>query len=442
MKKLIYTKFSKYTSRLTLAVVALFVAGSSSLPIFLGNASAVSGLTNRSLSMSSGVSAATGVKYTYTFTTQNASTIQSIKLIACDAAINTYNRQSSASTTGCTAPNLMNINLGSQSGTNTFTNTTAFTKAAGSGNCTSANNVLCLTRTQGASETAGAKSFVWDTQTNPTIPSGNGYSFYIGIYLYTDTGWTTPTADMSAGSGTTVAGAVVSSLLVQAQVAEILVFCVGSTSVDDATTAVGNASSCSGSTVDLGTLDPTSINFSKANGNNLNGVAIMRTNATNGSAVYYDAVQDTGTAHLGALRIQGSNCTTVPGSCINSVGTSQTKFTAGTQDFGMAVAGTNCGTETAAGYYSCVYSSGTEHLAPQAPYIGRTGNYCATNCNGASDNGFAWDESGASAKIAQASSSNVVADEALILKFAATPSITNTFGQYQVKVDFTAVPTF
>ena len=167
----------------------------------------------------------------------------------------------------------------------------------------------------------------------------------------------------------------------------------------------------------------------------------MRTNAINGSAVYYDAIQDTGTAHLGALRIPGSNCTTVPGSCITSQGTSQGTFTAGTQKFGMTVAGTNCGTETAGGYYSCTYSSGTEHLVPQTPYVGRTGNYCSpTNCNG--NNGFAWDETGTAGKLAQASSSNVVADEALVLKFAATPSITNTFGAYQVKADFTAVPSY
>jgi len=332
----------------------------------------------------------------------------------------------------------MNINGGAQVGSltigNGWTNTGAFSiQASTLGNCTPANNVLCIKRTAGSAETAISHILSWNGQTNPTYATST--SFYIGIYLYSDASFATPT-----DSGT-VASAVIPALTIQAQVAEILVFCVGTTSVDDATTAVGSASSCSGSTVDLGTLDPTAINYSFTNGNNLNGVAILRTNAINGSAVFYDAIQDTGTAHLGALRIPGSNCTTVPGSCITSQGTSQGTFTAGTQKFGMTVAGTNCGTETAGGYYACVYSGGSEHLVPQSPYVGRTGNYCSpSNCNG--NNGFAWDETGTAGKIAQASSNNVVADEALILKFAATPSITNTFGAYQVKADFTAVPTF
>jgi hypothetical protein len=36
----------------------------------------------------------------------------------------------------------------------------------------------------------------------------------------------------------------------------------------------------------------------------------------------------------------------------------------------------------------------------------------------------------------------VVADEALILRFAATPSITTPFGAYAAQTDFIAVPTY
>jgi hypothetical protein len=428
---------AKHLFRIPILLTVLILLSSAAAPLLLlgGHAKAAQ-LTVRSLSISSGQSAATSVIYTYGFTTVTVGSIQSLKFVACTTATATYGFASTASTTGCTAPTGLNINGASvaQQGTNTFTTTTAFARdGTGGGNCTPANNVFCAKRTQAASETAVAKTVAFNNITNPTV-SGSGTTFYVGVYIYSDTAWATPT-----DSGT-VASAVVPALTVTAAVAEILVFCVGSTSVDDATTAVGSASSCSGTTVDLGTLDPTAINYSKTSGNNLNGVAILRTNAINGSAVYYDAIQDTGTLHLGALRIPGSNCTTVPGSCITSKA-AQGVFTAGTQDYGMTIAGTNCGTETAGGYYSCVYSSGTEHLVPQTGYIGQAGGYCSpANCN--SGNGFKWDESGAASQIAAASANNVVADEALVLKFAATPTITNTFGAYQVKVDFTAVPTY
>jgi hypothetical protein len=342
-----------------------------------------------------------------------------------------------------TGININNASSVSTPGTG-WTSATAFTySAAGAHNCNpsvagATNNVLCLFRAVAGAETPASKVLSITLETNPTTANS---TFYVGIYLYSDasTYWNTPT-----DSGT-VAAAVVQTLTITAAVAEILVFCVGSTSVDDATTAVGSASSCSGTTIDLGTLDPTAINYPITNGtspNNKNGVAILRTNAVNGSSVYFDAIQDgTGTTHQGALRILGANCTTVPGSCITSKA-SQGVFTAGTQDFGVTIAGTNCGTETAGAYYSCVFGSGTEHLKAVSPYIGNTTSaFCSpTNCNG--NNGFIWDESGTSDQIATATSTNVVADEALILKFAATPSITNTFGGYTAKADFTAVPTF
>ncbi|HXY18138.1 MAG TPA: hypothetical protein VEH48_01810 [Candidatus Nitrosopolaris sp.] len=392
----------------------------------------------RSLSISSGVPGATGLSYTYTFTQPTVTTIQSIKFVACTTATSTYSL--SGSTLGsCTAPTGLNINAGSQVGTlaGNWQNTTGFTRQSSNLNdCdeNGNNNVLCITRTATSpNETATSKTLTWNTQTNPTTANS---TFYIGMYLYSDASFNSPT-----DSGT-VASAVVQTLTVDAAVAEILQFCIGSTAVDDATTAVGSCSSVSGTTVNIGTLDPTTINISPVNaggGNNVNGVAVLRTNAINGSSVSYDAIQaSSGTNHLGALRITGASCNAGnvnTDQCINSAGTTQTTFTAGTEDFGMTIGGTNCGTVTANSYYTCIYSSGSEHLVPSTNYVGATGSYGTTN-------GFAWQESGASTQIASAATNNTVADEALILKFAATPSISTPFGSYSVQVDFTTVATY
>jgi hypothetical protein len=97
----------------------------------------------------------------------------------------------------------------------------------------------------------------------------------------------------------------------------------------------------------------------------------------------------------------------------------------------MTVGGTNCGSTTA---YTCNYTTPTNHLAPSSNYIGNSGNAYGTG------NGFAWVEGGTVTQIASAS--QPVDDEALILKFAATPSITTPFGAYTVSSDYIAVTTY
>jgi len=425
------------------------------VPFVVPNITDAQQLTLRSLTMSSGVPSNSGVNNTYTFgfTTGSSATgtLQGMKFVACQTAVQTYGFASSASTTGCVAPTGLTFASAvwvSQTGILPTGSPVNFAvDGTGGGFCTPAANVLCAKRSSATTQTASlAITIKFSTITNPSLAGGNcsanGCSFYIGIYTY-QTSYATP-----IDSGT-VAGAVVQTLQVTAVVAEILQFCVGSTSVDDATTAVGNASSCSGTTVDLGTLNPTAINYPITNGtspNNVNGAAILRTNAINGSSVSYDSIQDTdsGSGQHGDLKIQGINCvggaSPNPNACITSKA-SQGVFTAGTSDFGMTIGGTNCGTETAGGYYTCSYSGGSEHLVPQTGYIGWASNYCGeATCN--AHNGFKWDDTGTSDTLAVAASNNVVADEALILQFAATPSITNTFGPYSVKVDFTALPTF
>jgi hypothetical protein len=356
--------------------------------------------------------------YTFNFTVPTTGTvIKSFGAAACTTAVGTCTTPTgftSASTVLSTQP----TNLGDAAGW------TISTATAGE---------LRITKSGDVATPTGAQTVVINNVQNPTTANT---AFYMRMTTYSDAAWTT-----AVDTGT-VAGAVTQTLTIGAQVAEILQFCVGSTAIDDATSAIG-ATCGAGTTVNIGTLDPSAVNISPVSANggtNTNGLAILRTNAVNGSAVFYDALQDTGTTHPGALRIAGANCTTNPYSCINSIGGTQAKITAGTQNFGMTIAGTNCG--TASTYYTCVYSSGSEHLVPSTNYVGKTGAYCSTNCNGTGENGFAWVEAGTSTQIASAASNNTVADEALVLKFAATPTITTTFGVYTVKADFTAVPTY
>lgn len=406
--------------RLFLASMCFLIVGFALLPFLLAPKAGAAQITSRKLTMSSARPDAANATTTYTFnfTVPTTGTIvKSFEADACTTAVGTCTTPTGflvSSSTLVTQP----TNLGDASGW------TISTATAGS---------LRITKTTNATTPTGAQTVVINNVQNPTTANT---AFYMRLTTYSDAAWTT-----AIDTGT-VAGTVTQTLTIGAQVAEILQFCVGSTAIDDATSAIG-ATCGAGTTVNIGTLDPTAVNVSPVSANggtNTNGLAILRTNAVNGSAVFYDAIQDSGTTHPGALRIAGANCTTNPYSCINSIGTTQAKITAGTQNYGMTIAGTNCG--TAATYYTCVYGSSSEHLVPSTNYVGQTGSYCVASACNTSGNGFAWVEGGTATQIASAASNNTVADEALILKFAATPSITTTFGVYTVKADFTAVPTY
>lgn len=422
MRKVISSKSSGYVKTAQLFGVALVVAVMSLASLFVTRDVGAAQITTRSLTISSGVPSASAQTYTYGFTTATSAAIQSIEFEACTTAIGT-----------CTGPTGQTINAGTEASRSGWTNATAFARnATGGGGCTPAANVLCLDRTQAASETAGARTLGWNTQTNPSTANT---AFFVRITTYSDTGWTT-----AVDTGT-VASAVVQTLTVNAAVAEILNFCVGSTTVNDATTSIAaDCTGVSGTSVNIGTLDPVSVNVSPINtngGNNSNGVAMVRTNASNGTVIYYDAIQQSGTNHQGTLRISGASCNAGNVStdqCIDAQGATQGTFSAGTEKFGMTVGGTNCGSTTS---YSCAYASGTNNLEPSTNYIGAAANAYGTS------NGFAWVESGTATQIADTpGGTKVIDDEALVLRFAATPSITTPFGSYTAQADFIAVPTY
>jgi hypothetical protein len=439
------------------------------MPFMLPRAAAYGQITSRSLTLSSGVPSATGVTYTFTFSTATAGVIQGLKFVACTNAVGTYPGGSCTAPAGMTASGdgFDNAAFASKSGWAPSSSDFA-ADHTGVNECIASPNVLCAKRTDSSSETSSPHTIIFNTIKNPstTVASPNGVAFYVGIYTYTTNTWANGTnTDFGA-----TASAVVQTLSASAAVAEILQFCVGSTTVDDTSTLISSdCSSLAGTSLNIGTLDTSTINISPVavdGGDSKSGVAMVRSNAGNGVVISYDAIQQTGTNHQGTLRINGSSCNTTgdPGAdgngntktdpCINAAGITQTTFTAGTEEFGMTVAGVNNGSTTS---YTCQYgytvptptgsstpivAGNTCDLMPASNYLGKGTN--ASDADYGTTNGFAWDETGTSRVIASSSSSTIkqVDDEALIMKFAATPSITTPFGTYTALTDLIAVPTY
>ena len=420
------------------------------------------------------------MSYTYTFTpastvpplSAGAAKVQGLKFMACTTAIATY-----PGIGGCTAPaglSFSGATFGTQSG---WQGATSFAvDNTGAHDCTPAANILCANRTDTTDQTSGAHTIKFNAITNPTLV-GSGFSFYVGIYTYKTNDYLA--TNLLDFGGT--ASAVVQTLETDAFVAEVLQFCVGSTLVDGvdtpvtdliATDCAGNqGTALTGTTMNIGTLDTSQINISPVannGGDGKNGVAMVRSNAGNGVIIDYDAIQQTGTNHLGTLRIGSASCDDPGGpnpnsggieglndnvdGCINAQGTTQQAFTAGTEKFGMTVAGVNSLGTTS---YTCQYGDSAESVAPGntchlEPSVGVAGlgGYLGDGGSGTetygTTNGFAWDETGTPTTIASSAASSVkqVDDEALILKFAATPSITTPFGRYAAQTDFIAVPTY
>jgi hypothetical protein len=288
----------------------------------------------------------------------------------------------------------------------------------------------CYTRTQ-ATTGGGA---VTHTIGGLVEPSGIG-TVYIRITTYSDTAYAT------AQDSGNVAISFNNRFTVNAQVQEVLTACVGNTTIDNATASiVSDCTAATGTSINLGNITNTAISINPVaagnGGDGNNAYFMVQTNAQSGVAVGYRAVQDTSS---GKLKVIGASCSgvTTTDQCFNSQGNTQAAFVAGTENFGMTVAGTNCASATAS--YTCVYASGSQHLKAVSGYQGQ-GTFGSSWTYGTS-NGFAFDDTGATTQ-ALASSTGAVANEALVLKYAATAQATTPTGVYQAQQDFIATPTF
>jgi hypothetical protein len=417
----------KFDRILSLALAAVFISASFS---FLNGTATAAQMTSRSVLISTGIAAA-ATDFTFTFTPSATTQIQSMRFTACTTALG-----------ACTAPAGLNIAAGTvgQSG---FQGATSFTKDTTSGGCTT-NNILCVTRTDATAQTLTSHAITMTGGTNQNGTNCSGAAnctFFVRMVSYSAANWTTPVDDG------TVAGSTTQLFTVNATIQEALSFCVGATTINDATTATPDCSSVSGTSLNLGTLQPTTTSVSPVvagnNGDGNNAIARLSTNASNGTNVTYKAFQQSGTNHQGTLRVGGATCNVGvvnTDQCINARGTTQGTITAGTEHFGMTVAAVNCAATTA---YTCTFAGGTYNLIRDADYDGTGANTYPTDTDlvaGTTNAGYAWDESGTPDSIA--ASTTVVDAEALIIKFAATPNIVTPTGSYTALADFVATPTY
>lgn len=276
-------------------------------------------------------------------------------------------------------------------------------------------------------------------------PSTTG-SYYARILTYNTTAgaiaYTSATPGTHIDDGA-VALSTAQQITVNAIVQERLDFCVGTTALVDASGAapVDCATGFgAGTSVNLGVIDSSTASASPVplanGGNNLNGAAMVRTNAVNGVGVTYFAEQDASTGtNKGALKVATANCVSsvsVVDQCFNSAGTTQVAINSTTsgEKFGMTISHVNRTSSVAA----------TANLIRDLAYDGNGTVNAACTAATVDSPCWAWDDSGTAQTIA--SSSTVVDDEMLLLRFGAVSGVTTPTGSYRVNSTYIATATF
>jgi len=296
-------------------------------------------------------------------------------------------------------------------------------------------NTLIVTRGAG-SYTAG----VAETITLGTGAANNGIdnpnatgSYYARMLSYAVAADAQGYTDTAPGTYTDYGGVALSTanqLTVTAQVQEQLTFCVGT--INGA--APADCSGLTGTAVNIGVVNSGAPSVSPVavvnGGNNVNGAAMVSTNASFGVVVTYYAEQATsGTNHLGSLRVAGATCNAgvvQTDSCFRSPST-QTAFDGASpnENFGVTIStiDTTSGTTT--------------NLVRDTNYDG----------DGTAAQGFAWREDGSTDALASSAAgaqpeNRVVDEEMLLLRFAARAAATTPTGVYTVTSTYIATSTF
>lgn len=413
-----------YKADLWLKVVVMIVASLLPALSMRSVAWAAPTITERELqSTTSEPSATTDLTWVFD-TTADAGNADHIEIEFCDAPLGTC-----ATTNTPTIAASPTATLGGPWTTTTVTSTTR-----GDGDGGGTGNQIVIDKTTVDDAASKSELTISLAATDITNNASANKSYYTRMRIYSDTGTTLEWEGVFAQS-------TAAQLTINARVQERLDFCVGTTGIDDATTSVAaDCTAVTGTTVDIGIVDSSAVSVSPvvtgSGGNNVNGVAMIRTNAINGAVISYFAEQETSS---GKLKVAGATCsgTSTTDQCFNSSGTTQNSAVAGTEEFGMTISGINCGSVTA---YTCTFSSDTYNLVRDTQYDGSgSGTYETGNSNT-----WAWDDTGTVDIIASSASSTVkvIDDEAMILKFAATSGVTTPTGQYTVTSTYIATATF
>ncbi len=430
-------------------------------------------LTERSASvLSANPGSTTDITFSFKYPSASAGTdvAKAVLLEFCDTPLGT-----------CTTVNTPVLTSASYAGAGSQTgwdDTTTFTYALGDGSDVfndgaSTSNLVQLTR---AGATTPETTFATAHTVKITGIVNNAaanQAYYVRIYSGDNA--TVPAVfdqsyiDDDLWYAGTVAQSTSTTLIVNARVQEHLDFCVGRTPTDDntapaSTSGAATNSDCtdvSGDTVDIGTITPQGVAVSPVpvtpdGGNEFNGVAMVASNAANGTVISFFAEQEStggGGIGYGSLKIPGATCSTsiVTGTgpttdkCFNlrhtSDDTIETAMAAGTEQFGMIVGDVN--TQYVGGVYAGA------NLVPDADFY--EGSAC-TGGNGGSTAGFgsstcsafSWNDTSTAERLATSAGSaiKVINYEALLLKFAATAAVTTPTGQYTVASTYIATSTY
>ena len=438
---------AKRTAILYLAVVL----GFATLLVSLSNNQVdAAQLTERSVTISSSVGALTDVEYLFQFDWVTATIVESIIFQFCDTPLGT-----------CTLPNSMDVDNATvtlDGHTGFPNNTDAFTiDTTGSNDCddtgTGTETMICLTRddTSDTSATGNDATVTLSGIVNPTIPGGQNFeTVFVRVYLYSDQAYS------SLAHDGTVAAAIVRQITTTGRVQERLEFCVAAVSEAvwdtsypaDCTDTVGADAWPTTTQVDLGVIDNLTVKISPVNNtvtdpaNDSFGIVMLDTNASNGAEItYFPEVQTNvlaaDTDQLRAFRVVPTDCAaagSLVDQCFEDASATATEITAGSELFGIYVAclitstGTTGGNLTVDDNYDESDNDTTE----------------AADCENEAADGtgyeVAFDDSGTPDVLA--TSTSVVDDEMLVIRFAATAQSTTPTGQYTVTTTYIATPTY
>jgi hypothetical protein len=451
-------------SKRALALIAaaiLFVAGL--VPILTSQTVSAGQVTSRNATISSSKSGQTGVSWQFNFTYPSTAVTQGIIFEFCTTPLGTCTHPTGLDVTAATA------GVGAQSFITTpSSNTTAFAEVNASTNdcvltgVAATETKYCVNRTETEAETAAAKSLTISAVTNPTLPGqANSYStVYVRMSFYSNSTFTPGAGSANIIQNGTVAAAITQQLTTSGRVQERLAFCVAAIDDDDAL-PVDCAAFPTTTSIDLGTIDNTTAPISMTspveptatNGaNDFYGIAMVNTNASGGVVIGYYPESDTNvgnsdTDQLRNFRVALADCsattTSVTDQCFINANAAGEAFVAGTERFGVQIAckdisqgstdnlGTTPGAGTA-GTVNTAYANTDQDVTPTAdcesPTLGDTGVT------------FAWNNAGTTAPLI--SSTSVVEDELIKLRFGAVAAATTPTGLYRVTTTYIATPTF
>lgn len=416
----------KWHFREFLQIVVLVVA--SVMPVLMQVQHAYAAdLQDRKATISTSAPSQTDVEFIFSYNIPNtAAAKQGIIYQFCTTPLGT-----------CTASGwtLTGFTHDSQSGWPT--NATAFTAHAASdeNDCTQSTNattMICFERTDATTGGGAVTHTISGINTSATIQT-----IYIRISIYSDNDF--QSADF-LDSGT-VAVAIVRQLTVSGRVQERLQFCVFA--IDDAAALPTNcAAAPTTTTVDLGVIDnagvyvsPIDNNPPTSQGNDFYGALQLNTNGQDGTTITFFAEPDsTGTNELRSFRVTGGTCAgtqpDVQDPCFVSAASTGETFVTGTEKFGMYIPciDTTQGSTTNLGSVPGAYNGSDNDTSSGA------------DCENEAATDFAWNDTSTAATIV--SSTAVVDDEIVKLRFAATAGATTPTGQYSVITTYIATPQF